>query len=487
MSLIYDRNETKKPTITDYKIILAESIQNFRNIFKTNIMLEFKNQSQIILTSLESATVQGIYKNDTVFTVIDKDFPVIISFDYEPNIMELDIIGKYLYQNIILIVNKNINQKIKPYLNLIYDNYNYHENDTGEFFLIYPTHKKISDIFKNSTTVATKTILKTDNIKKELGYCFLADLSLYTKLADSNNNNLISRLRLYENGVELHEAHSQHQDIRLIGNGKFSFWCGTLYFSSSDNSDPLTNNKIYSFNFKIKKVFLIGTCRIHLTLSPTNNITCYPNDNVIIYSYKMGYPHYTKEIIHFLDMLETDFVDCHQQNKKFLRDDSSPTFIPEEIAKHHVFNGVSCKNFALIEFIEILRECEIIMIEVSSMSKIPTEINNRTYYLNLVKNKLFPIVVMDNKETMSDIEIIYNKLIDNKILFVTHNYNVNPKRQNLISLIEQMSEKLNINIFRPHDYIKNETERYMPDGLHFSLEGLVLIKNAMIDKIKTMH
>jgi len=36
-----------------------------------------------------------------------------------------------------------------------------------------------------------------------------------------------------------------HEDIRKKGHGLFSVWKGWLYFSSSDNSDPMNNNRIY--------------------------------------------------------------------------------------------------------------------------------------------------------------------------------------------------------------------------------------------------
>ena len=56
-----------------------------------------------------------------------------------------------------------------------------------------------------------------------------------------------SILRLYENGVELKEAHAVHDDIRKLGKGRFSHWHSTLYFSASDNSDPRTNGRTYTY------------------------------------------------------------------------------------------------------------------------------------------------------------------------------------------------------------------------------------------------
>ena len=55
-----------------------------------------------------------------------------------------------------------------------------------------------------------------------------------------------SRLRLYEDGRPLGPAHSAHSDIRSLGKGRFSHWGPTVYFSTSDNSDPPTNGRRYS-------------------------------------------------------------------------------------------------------------------------------------------------------------------------------------------------------------------------------------------------
>ena len=40
-------------------------------------------------------------------------------------------------------------------------------------------------------------------------------------------------------------ASSLHADIRQLGGGRYSIWGNFLYFSSSDNSDPRTNGRVY--------------------------------------------------------------------------------------------------------------------------------------------------------------------------------------------------------------------------------------------------
>jgi len=60
-----------------------------------------------------------------------------------------------------------------------------------------------------------------------------------------------SRLRLYEDGIELGPRHSLHSDIAARGGGSFSQWHGYLYFSTSDNSDPRTNGRRYEAAYVI--------------------------------------------------------------------------------------------------------------------------------------------------------------------------------------------------------------------------------------------
>lgn len=55
-----------------------------------------------------------------------------------------------------------------------------------------------------------------------------------------------SSLQLFENGLELGPASAAHQYVRDYGRGAFSHWGNTLYFSSSDNSNPLKSGRDYA-------------------------------------------------------------------------------------------------------------------------------------------------------------------------------------------------------------------------------------------------
>lgn len=56
-----------------------------------------------------------------------------------------------------------------------------------------------------------------------------------------------SRLALFENGVPLGPAHCGHHLVREQGRGQYSHWGDSLLFSTSDNTDPRFNGRIYSW------------------------------------------------------------------------------------------------------------------------------------------------------------------------------------------------------------------------------------------------
>lgn len=65
-------------------------------------------------------------------------------------------------------------------------------------------------------------------------------------IGDSNEFPSQSRLVLLEDGVALGPAHTVHEQINSVGNGRYSHWYRGLYFSTTDNSDPNTNGREYA-------------------------------------------------------------------------------------------------------------------------------------------------------------------------------------------------------------------------------------------------
>ncbi len=60
-----------------------------------------------------------------------------------------------------------------------------------------------------------------------------------------------SALALFEDGKPLGPGHTVHADVRALGGGRFSHWDGHLYFSSSDGSDPNTNGRTYTAEYRV--------------------------------------------------------------------------------------------------------------------------------------------------------------------------------------------------------------------------------------------
>jgi SAM-dependent methyltransferase len=63
---------------------------------------------------------------------------------------------------------------------------------------------------------------------------------------DTGDFPLRSSLQIFENGVPLGPAHSDHASIRELGGGRFSHWGEWLYFSSSENLPPNRNACSYT-------------------------------------------------------------------------------------------------------------------------------------------------------------------------------------------------------------------------------------------------
>jgi pectate lyase len=114
----------------------------------------------------------------------------------------------------------------------------------------------------NSSGTINLTGLRSDG-----GYAYHINYPLPVS-GDSNTSPTSSTMHLYENGVELGPAHSVHQDIRDYGKGRFSHWGTTLYFSASDNTNPATNGRVYTYT--------MGTTSSTSTTAPAGTTTTPP-------------------------------------------------------------------------------------------------------------------------------------------------------------------------------------------------------------------
>lgn len=94
---------------------------------------------------------------------------------------------------------------------------------------------------KSETPATDAVIPLAGPFNKETGFC-------WTITAPTDPD--VRKLRLLEDGKELGPADAIHDDIRHVGQGRYSHWKATdgsvsIYFSTSDNSDPNTNGRTY--------------------------------------------------------------------------------------------------------------------------------------------------------------------------------------------------------------------------------------------------
>lgn len=82
---------------------------------------------------------------------------------------------------------------------------------------------------------------KLEKYVPDQGKCFVAPIPPHL-VSDHEG---YSRVTLLEDGIPLPYGHAGHEDIRIKGEGRYSHWGAQIYFSSSDNSSPITNGKLY--------------------------------------------------------------------------------------------------------------------------------------------------------------------------------------------------------------------------------------------------
>jgi len=111
---------------------------------------------------------------------------------------------------------------------------------------------EVSVIVKPASTTGTKPINVSSAIL-DAGYSYYVVQDFGT-LPDDGLNPTRSTLRIFENGVELNPAHSRHYDIQTLGGGRFSHWGDgsfvVVYFSASDNTNPKTNGRTYTYSIQ---------------------------------------------------------------------------------------------------------------------------------------------------------------------------------------------------------------------------------------------
>ncbi|MBF0495593.1 MAG: class I SAM-dependent methyltransferase [Deltaproteobacteria bacterium] len=79
--------------------------------------------------------------------------------------------------------------------------------------------------------------IHVNNMRKDQGNCFTAFIPWRISP---------SEFVLLEDGQELGPGQTTNIDIRIKGEGRYLIWSKLLYFSASDNSDPMVNGRLYT-------------------------------------------------------------------------------------------------------------------------------------------------------------------------------------------------------------------------------------------------
>jgi len=96
-----------------------------------------------------------------------------------------------------------------------------------------------------------RSYARLTEMRPDSGHGWIAKLPFHKSFSDSLTDSDRSKLVVLEDQVVLGPAHSAHDIVRRVGKGAYSHWGESLYFSSSDNSDPTRNGRNYA-------VFLAG-------------------------------------------------------------------------------------------------------------------------------------------------------------------------------------------------------------------------------------
>jgi hypothetical protein len=83
---------------------------------------------------------------------------------------------------------------------------------------------------------------RLNRIVPDTGFCFRAP-GPRRVISDQEGSSI---LILLENGSPLAAPHTSHDEIRRLGRGGYSHWGRYIYFSSSDNTDPRNNGRVYT-------------------------------------------------------------------------------------------------------------------------------------------------------------------------------------------------------------------------------------------------
>lgn len=80
------------------------------------------------------------------------------------------------------------------------------------------------------------------NVVPSKGHCYMVQVPDYL----TSDKDGVSKLMIFENSIPLKHPHAIHSEIEELGAGRYSHWESWILFSTTDNTDPNSNGRVYS-------------------------------------------------------------------------------------------------------------------------------------------------------------------------------------------------------------------------------------------------
>lgn len=123
------------------------------------------------------------------------------------------------------------------------------------------------------------TALDRRHFTHDSGHCYIYPVHLISFITPTDTMDFQkSELNLLEDNRLLGPGHAYHEGIRQVGEGRFSHWRALIYMSTSDNSDPRTNGRIYKITYPLKAPGYVVATSLLLTAVGFSFVGALPQD-----------------------------------------------------------------------------------------------------------------------------------------------------------------------------------------------------------------
>ncbi len=231
----------------------------------------------------------------------------------------------------------------------------------------------------------------------------------------------------------------------------------------------------------MKKILGIGSCRCLTPLYYLNN------ENMIIYNSLsnwyikptfLGKLHNTKQIIQFIKFIKKEIELPNDVLELFLTTYSS--FINPCFARHnnpHEIVDTIHNEINNIEYVFI----EVCSIKIFKYNNHHVSIEHIKHPDNGINKNNIEYELQTKEDLINDLEEIIQLLPNKKIIFITHfNFDDIPNRQIINEALTFITNKYNLQIFRPYEDLDIKNILRHMDNEHYSNKGLLMVAHKFL-------